>query len=37
MRNTDEFKNSFSALQRSGIKDENERKKSQAMRKSFYA
>ena len=35
MRNTDEFKHSFNALNRSSVKEDNERKKSQALRKSF--
>ena len=35
MRNTDEFKNSFNALHRSSVKEENERKKSSALKKSF--
>lgn len=35
MRNTDEFKNSYNALHRSTIKEDNERKKSAALKKSF--
>lgn len=35
MRNTDEFKNSFHALHRSSVQEENERRKSSALKKSF--